>query len=72
MSVTTDKSAIRPFAPQTSPAELQTLRRRVAATRWPDAETVPDHSQGVQLETIQELARYWASDYDWRSMRGAS
>ncbi len=64
MSVTTDKSAIRPFAPQTSPAELQTLRRRVADTRWPDRETVPDHSQGVQLDTIRELARYWAADYD--------
>ncbi len=67
MSVTTENSAIRPFTiPVTSEEELQALRARVAATRWPDAETVPDHSQGVQLRTIQELARYWASDYDWR------
>ncbi len=67
MSVTTEKSAIRPFTiPVTSEDELLALRARVAATRWPDAETVPDHSQGVQLRTIQELARYWASDYDWR------
>ena len=64
MSVTTEKSAIRPFTVETSEEELQALRHRVADTRWPDKETVPDHSQGVQLETIQELARYWASDYD--------
>ena len=49
--------------------EIEALRARVAATRWPDEETVPDHSQGVQLATIQELARYWASDYDWRHAR---
>ena len=42
------------------------LRRRMAATRWPDRETVTDESQGVQLATMQELARYWATDYDWR------
>ena len=71
MSVPTANSAgataIRPFTiPITPEAELQALRERVAATRWPDAETVPDHSQGVQLATIQELARYWGSDYDWR------
>jgi pimeloyl-ACP methyl ester carboxylesterase len=64
MSVTSEKSAIRPFTVETSEQELQALRQRVAATRWPDKETVPDHSQGVQLDTIQELARYWASDYD--------
>ena len=66
MSVTHDTSAIRPFAVETSKDELQALRQRVADTRWPDKETVPDHSQGVQLDTIQELARYWASDYDVR------
>jgi pimeloyl-ACP methyl ester carboxylesterase len=66
MSVTSEKSAIRPFTVETSEQELQSLRQRVAATRWPDKETVPDHSQGVQLDTIQELARYWASDYDIR------
>ena len=59
-------AAVRPFTiPVTPEAEIQGLRERVKATRWPDKETVPDHSQGVQLETIQELARYWATDYDW-------
>jgi pimeloyl-ACP methyl ester carboxylesterase len=72
MSVSTDSSAgaaaIRPFTiPVTPEEDVQALRARVAATRWPDAETVPDHSQGVQLATIQELARYWATGYDWRS-----
>jgi pimeloyl-ACP methyl ester carboxylesterase len=63
MSISTE---IRPFTiPVTSEAEIQGLRERVKATRWPDKETVPDHSQGVQLETIQELARYWATDYNW-------
>ncbi|HTA00039.1 MAG TPA: epoxide hydrolase N-terminal domain-containing protein, partial [Streptosporangiaceae bacterium] len=66
MSVTSEKSAIRPFTVETSEQEIQSLRQRVAATRWPDKDTVPDHSQGVQLDTIQELARYWASDYDIR------
>jgi pimeloyl-ACP methyl ester carboxylesterase len=71
MSVSTDSStdatAIRPFTVPVAPqAEIEALRARVAATRWPDMETVPDHSQGVQLNTIQELASYWASDYDWR------
>jgi pimeloyl-ACP methyl ester carboxylesterase len=65
MSVST---AIRPFTiPATPDAEIQGLRERVKATRWPDKETVSDHSQGVQLETIQELARYWATDYEWGS-----
>jgi pimeloyl-ACP methyl ester carboxylesterase len=45
---------------------LVDLRRRINATRWPDRETVPDESQGVQLATIQEVARYWGTDYDWR------
>ena len=44
------------------------LRRRIAATQWPETETVPDQSQGVQLATMQELARYWATDYDWRKV----
>ncbi len=71
MSVSADNSAdataIRPFTiPVTPEAEIADLRARVTATRWPDKETVPDHSQGVQLATIQELARYWATDYDWR------
>ena len=66
MSAMTDSSAIRPFTIDTPEADLQALRQRIEATRWPDRETVPDHSQGVQLATIQELARYWAADYDWR------
>jgi pimeloyl-ACP methyl ester carboxylesterase len=67
MSVPTDKASVRPFPiPVASEEEVQGLRDRVAATRWPDAETVPDHSQGVRLDTIQKLASYWATDYDWR------
>jgi len=59
--------SIRPFAvPTASNAMLAELSRRVAATVWPEAETVADTSQGVQLSTIQKLARYWASEHDWR------
>ncbi len=61
-----DQAAIRPFQVGFAEAELQELRRRVNATRWPERETVADDSQGVPLATIQELARYWGSDYDWR------
>jgi len=61
-----DKNAIRPFHVNVPEAELTELRRRVNATRWPDRETVTDESQGVQLATLQELARSWATDYDWR------
>jgi pimeloyl-ACP methyl ester carboxylesterase len=57
---------IRPFSVSVPEEELVELRRRIAATRWPSKELVPDRSQGVQLATIQELARYWATDYDWR------
>jgi Epoxide hydrolase N terminus len=57
---------IRPFHVEVSEEELDDLRRRIAATRWPERETVADQSQGVQLATIQELARYWGSDYDFR------
>src|SRR5262249_24478539 len=72
MSVTTESSpgatAIRPFTIPIAPeAEIEGLRARVAATRWPDAELVADHSQGVQLAVMQELARYWAAEYDLRS-----
>ena len=59
---------IRPFEIQVSEEELVDLRRRIAATRWPEKETVADPSQGVQLGTMQELARYWATDYDWREV----
>jgi len=58
--------AIRPFRINVPEEDLADLRRRIAATRWPEKETVADQSQGVQLATIQELARYWATDYDWR------
>jgi pimeloyl-ACP methyl ester carboxylesterase len=60
-------TAIRPFTVPIIPdAELEHLRTRITATRWPDPELVADHSQGVQLAVIQELARYWATEYDWR------
>jgi pimeloyl-ACP methyl ester carboxylesterase len=59
-------TAIRPFSMTFPEAELTELRRRINATRWPERETVTDQSQGVQLATIQKLARYWATDYDWR------
>jgi pimeloyl-ACP methyl ester carboxylesterase len=62
----TGKAAIRPFRVNFSDAELTDLRKRIEATRWPERETVADQSQGTQLATIQKLARYWASDYDWR------
>ncbi len=62
----TDKTAIRPFQFNFPDAELADLRRRVNATRWPDREQVTDASQGVQLATMQKLARYWGTDYDWR------
>ena len=58
---------VRPFGVDVPDEELDELRRRIAATQWPERETVGDSSQGVQLETIQELARYWATDYDWRT-----
>jgi pimeloyl-ACP methyl ester carboxylesterase len=58
--------AIRPFSFHASDADLADLKRRIEATRWPDKETVDDDSQGVQLATMQKLAAYWASDYDWR------
>jgi pimeloyl-ACP methyl ester carboxylesterase len=61
-----DDRAIRPFTFRASEAALDELRRRVAATQWPEKETVGDDSQGVPLATMQELARYWATDYDWR------
>ena len=61
-----DKQAIRPFQMNVPEAELTELRRRINATRWPERETVQDASQGVQLATTQALARYWATEYDWR------
>ena len=57
--------AVRPFRVDVPEEDLDDLRRRIAATQWPEKETVADESQGVPLATIQELARYWATDYDW-------
>jgi pimeloyl-ACP methyl ester carboxylesterase len=59
-------AAVRPFSFRASDEELADLRQRIRATRWPDRETVPDDSQGVQLATMRKLADYWANDYDWR------
>jgi len=59
-------TAIRPFSFHAPEAKLADLRRRISATQWPERETVTDATQGVQFATMQKLARYWASDYDWR------
>ena len=64
----TDKTAIRPFRVNVPEAELTDLRRRIVATRLPERETVTDFSQGVPLATVQKLARYWATEYDWRKV----
>jgi pimeloyl-ACP methyl ester carboxylesterase len=67
MSTTVDTGIdLRPFQVETPDEELADLRRRIEATRWPSKELVGDRSQGVQLETLQELARFWTTDYDWR------
>jgi hypothetical protein len=59
-------STIRPFHIHVPDDALADLRRRVQATRWPDRETVTGASQGIPLESMQALARYWGTDYDWR------
>ena len=61
-----DNNAIRTYQFNFSDAELADLRQRVNATKWPERELVTDASQGVQLTTMQKLARYWATEYDWR------
>jgi len=61
-----EEGEVRDFHIDVPEEELVDLRQRIAATRWPSKELVEDRSQGVQLATIQELARYWATDYDWR------
>ncbi len=66
MSVKTEASTIRPFEIDVPEGELEALRARIAATRWPEEETVADGSQGVQSATMQDLAQYWATEYDWR------
>src|SRR5262249_58412143 len=63
---TSTDTAIRPFQVSIAGAQLDDLRRRLTAMRWPSKELVADASQGVQLAMLQELTRYWASDYDWR------
>ena len=65
-STSDGSEAIRPFRIEVPQAEIDELRRRLQATRWPEKETVKDQSQGVQLATIQALVRYWGSDYDFR------
>jgi Epoxide hydrolase N terminus len=65
---TTTHPAVRPFRIDVPEEELVELRRRIAATRWPSKELVEDRSQGVQLATLRELARYWETDYDWRKV----
>ncbi|MCW3098714.1 MAG: Epoxide hydrolase terminus [Chthonomonadaceae bacterium] len=63
-----DTTAIRPFRVSVPEEALVDLRRRIAATRWPDQETVTDQSQGVKLATMKALVRYWQADYDWRKV----
>ena len=63
----TDDDTIRPFQIDVPQEAVEDMRRRIAATRWPDRETVTDDSQGVSLATMQALAGYWATDYDWRT-----
>src|SRR5688500_9586489 len=65
---TTDQTALRPFRVQVPDAELAELRRRVLAARLPERETVSGFSQGVPLDTVQKLAHYWATQYDWRKV----
>ena len=71
MPVTTEQpagaAAVRPFRVEIPDEDLDDLRRRIAAMRWPEKETVADQSQGVPLATIQDLARHWGTDYDWRA-----
>ena len=62
----TDDASIRPFEFHASDEDLADLKRRIKATRWPERELVDDGTQGVQLGLMQNLARYWAEDYDWR------
>ena len=61
-----EDATIRPFRVDVPDQALDDLRRRIEATRWPSMELVKDWSQGVQLATLQALARYWAAEYDWR------
>ena len=75
MSVITDSpaeaTAIRPFTIEIPDADLEDLRARLAATRWPEKEPVDDLSQGVPLALVQKVARYWHDEYDWRKCEAA-
>src|SRR5688500_3032764 len=62
-----EDSTIRQFEVDVPEEELVDLRRRIAATQWPERETVGDDSKGVQLATMQKLAAYWGTEYDWRA-----
>jgi pimeloyl-ACP methyl ester carboxylesterase len=66
-TITETATDVRPFTVEFSADALEDLRRRIVATRWPGKELVSDRSQGVQLATVQELARYWVTEYDWHS-----
>src|SRR5687767_9047020 len=68
LTTVVEATAIRPFQVSTPDTELTELRRRILATRFPEKETVTDFSQGVPLATVQKLARYWATEYDWRKV----
>src|SRR3712207_446949 len=63
-----EEAAVRDFHIDVPEEDLVDLRRRIAATRWPDRETVTDRTQGVQLEKLQPLVEYWGTDYDWRKV----
>src|ERR671916_3158641 len=65
-SLVGEEAAVRPFHVDVTEEKLIELRQRIEATRWPSKELVEDRSQGVQLATLKELARYWTTDYDWR------
>jgi hypothetical protein len=65
----TDDDTIRPFTIEFPQETVDDMRRRIAATRWPEQETVDDESQGVPLATMQDLAHYWGADYDGASAR---
>jgi pimeloyl-ACP methyl ester carboxylesterase len=69
MSTLTEHSTIRPFTVDIPDSDLEALRARIASTRWPDKELVADQSQGVQLATVQALARYWANEYDFHRIQ---
>src|SRR3954449_12662329 len=65
---TETRTEVRPFRIDVPEEELVDLRRRIAETRWPERETVADFSQGVPLATMQQLAHYWTTEYDWRKV----